>query len=67
METSLCRDISEHSRPSENKELNFAVMTDIELPDTPHSDLGIDLEKGIFLRRQRGDTTDSDHSTARRY
>ena len=63
METSLCRDISEHSRPSENKELNFAVMTDIELPDTPHSDLGIDLEKGIFLRRQRGDTTDSGNNS----
>ena len=28
-------------------------MSDIELPDTRHSDLGIDLEKGIFLRRQQ--------------
>ena len=42
---------------------NFAVMTDIELPDTRHSDLGIDLEKGIFLRRQRGDTTDSGNNS----
>ena len=38
-------------------------MTDIELPDTRHSDLGIDLEKGIFLRRQRGDTTDSGNNS----
>ena len=29
-----------------------AVMSDIELPDFgAHSELGIDLEKGIFLRR----------------
>lgn len=28
-------------------------MSDIELPDSRHSDLGIDLEKGIFLRRQQ--------------
>ena len=35
------------------KFLIFAVMSDIELPDSRHSDLGIDLEKGIFLRRQQ--------------
>ena len=30
-------------------------MSDIELPDTRHSDLGIDLEKGIYLRQKQGD------------
>ena len=44
-------------------------MSDIELPDSRHSDLGIDLEKGIFLRsRQRvgagsGDCTDSGNNS----
>ena len=39
-------------------------MSDIELPDTRHSDLGIDLEKGIFLRRQRaGDSGDSGNNS----
>ena len=33
-------------------------MSDIELPDTRHSDLGIDLEKGIFLRRQQRPAVD---------
>ena len=44
-------------------------MSDIELPDTRNSDLGIDLEKGIFLRRQRagvssgsGDTDSGNNS-----
>ena len=37
-------------------------MSDIELPDTRHSDLGIDLEKGIFLRRHRGDTDSGNNS-----
>merc|ERR1712176_516280 len=46
------------------KKINrLSLMTDIELPDTRHSDLGIDLEKGIFLRRQRGDTTDSGNNS----
>ena len=30
-------------------------MSDIELPDTRHSDLGIDLEKGIYLRQKQGE------------
>ena len=30
-------------------------MSDIELPDTRHSDLGIDLEKGIYLRQKQAD------------
>ena len=44
-------------------------MSDIELPDSRHSDLGIDLEKGIFLRsRQRagagsGDCSDSGNNS----
>ena len=38
------------------------MMSDIELPDTRHSDLGIDLEKGIFLRRHRGDTDSGNNS-----
>jgi len=46
------------------KKINrLSLMTDIELPDTRHSDLGIDLEKGIFLRRQLGDTTDSGNNS----
>ena len=44
-------------------------MSDIELPDPRHSDLGIDLEKGIFLRRpqqlqQRGNTGPATAATA---
>lgn len=44
-------------------------MSDIELPDTRHSDLGIDLEKGIFLRRpqqqqQRGNIGPATAATA---
>ena len=34
-------------------------MSDIELPDSRHSDLGIDLEKGIFLRRQQRPAQDT--------
>jgi len=38
------------------------VLSDIELPDSQNSDLGIDLEKGIFLRRNRGDTDSGNNS-----
>ena len=40
-------------------------MSDIELPDSRHSDLGIDLEKGIFLRKQQraGDSGDSGNNS----
>ena len=38
------------------------MLSDIELPDGQNSDLGIDLEKGIFLRRNRGDTDSGNNS-----
>ena len=38
------------------------MLSDIELPDSHNSDLGIDLEKGIFLRRNRGDTDSGNNS-----
>lgn len=37
-------------------------MSDVELPDSRQGDLGIDLEKGIFLRRHRGDTDSGNNS-----
>ena len=40
----------------------FLVLSDIELPEGQNSDLGIDLEKGIFLRRNRGDTDSGNNS-----
>ena len=42
--------------------LLFAVLSDIELPEGQNTDLGIDLEKGIFLRRNRGDTDSGNNS-----
>ena len=38
------------------------MLSDIELPEGQNSDLGIDLEKGIFLRRNRGDTDSGNNS-----
>jgi len=60
----------EESKTKLTKKINrLSLMSDIELPDSRHSDLGIDLEKGIFLRsRQRvgtgsGDCTDSGNNS----
>lgn len=46
----------EESKTKLTKKINrLSLMSDIELPDTRHSDLGIDLEKGIYLRQKQGD------------
>merc|ERR1719410_2337693 len=64
MEQEETRRKEEEVKTKLTKKINrLSLMTDIELPDTRHSDLGIDLEKGIFLRRQRGDTTDSGNNS----
>lgn len=53
----------EDSKTKLTKKINrLSLLSDIELPDGQNSDLGIDLEKGIFLRRNRGDTDSGNNS-----
>merc|ERR1711874_583925 len=53
----------EESKTKLTKKINrLSLLSDIELPDGQNSDLGIDLEKGIFLRRNRGDTDSGNNS-----
>eukprot|EP00090_Calanus_glacialis_P014255 TRINITY_DN22_c0_g1_i1.p1 TRINITY_DN22_c0_g1~~TRINITY_DN22_c0_g1_i1.p1 ORF type:complete len:697 (-),score=130.01 TRINITY_DN22_c0_g1_i1:386-2476(-) len=53
----------EDSKTKLTKKINrLSLLSDIELPDSQNSDLGIDLEKGIFLRRNRGDTDSGNNS-----
>ena len=40
----------------------FSVMSDIGLPDFGGQDLGIDLEKGIFVRKGKKSDNDSNDS-----
>ena len=41
--------------------LPISVMSDIELPDfSVQSDLSIDIEKGIFLRKKNSNLTDNE-------
>lgn len=50
----------EESKTKLTKKINrLSLMSDIELPDSRHSSLGIDLEKGIFLRRQQRPAPDT--------
>jgi len=45
------------------KKINrLSLMTDLELPDRKGTELGLDLEKGIYLRRNRGDTDSGNNS-----
>merc|ERR550525_1901769 len=63
MEQEETRRKEEEVKTKLTKKINrLSLMSDIELPDTRHSDLGIDLEKGIFLRRHRGDTDSGNNS-----
>jgi len=53
----------EDAKTKLTKKINrLSLLSDIELPDGHNSDLGIDLEKGIFLRRNRGDTDSGNNS-----
>ena len=40
----------------------FIVMSDIGLPDFSGQDLGIDLDKGIFVRKGKKSDNDSNDS-----
>jgi len=53
----------EEAKSKLTKKINrLSLLSDIELPEGQNSDLGIDLEKGIFLRRNRGDTDSGNNS-----